>query len=510
MNTHARSAKYLTIASVGILAAVIGLFPFRGLAPSDAAAQKAMSEKHAGHDHGEPAGHDEKPDDETKYLSHKDDHEEHGHGDHLDDNGTGPADHGAEGRRHDHSQTKPATHRDDHQEHVHGDHGGHDDICPEHRIPETEDALCHGDRLADMHPGEGMKVRLASPEAAAKAGIGTVAPQTVLLSAGIDIPARVEFNRDQLARITPLSAGIVRRVAVRPGARIRRGDLLAEVAMPEIAALKARLLAAEVRQEQTMVVFLREKELLEKGISSRQEFQDAEAMFRTAQNDVEHNRQQLLNYGILPSEIRRFMGEGDRSPVVPLRAPLAGTVVDVQTAAGEAVEPGRPLLTVASLDPLWLEIAVPESRIFQARENALVQARFNGLPGTVFSGRIFQAGALVDERTRTLKVLAEVSNPEHLLKVGMFGNARILEGTEEQALAVPADALQSIDGHSFVFVRREADLFELRRVQAGEKAGDIIPILAGLSPAEEVVSEQGFALKSEVLKARLGASCADH
>jgi cobalt-zinc-cadmium efflux system membrane fusion protein len=92
----------------------------------------------------------------------------------------------------------------------------------------------------------------------------------------------------------------------------------------------------------------------------------------------------------------------------------------------------------------------------------------------------------------------------------MFGNARILEGNEQQVLAIPADALQSIDGVSYLFIQKENDLFELRRVQAGAKTDGMIPILAGLSLDEQVVASQGFALKSEVLKARLGASCADH
>jgi cobalt-zinc-cadmium efflux system membrane fusion protein len=67
-----------------------------------------------------------------------------------------------------------------------------------------------------------------------------------------------------------------------------------------------------------------------------------------------------------------------------------------------------------------------------------------------------------------------------------------------------------IDGKAFVFIEREADLFELRRVAVGPRRGKSILIEAGLQPNEKVVATQGFALKSEVLKSRLGASCADH
>jgi cobalt-zinc-cadmium efflux system membrane fusion protein len=92
----------------------------------------------------------------------------------------------------------------------------------------------------------------------------------------------------------------------------------------------------------------------------------------------------------------------------------------------------------------------------------------------------------------------------------MFGHVRILSGVESQVLSVPADAVQSIEGDAYLFVYLEKDLFELRRVEAGAQDGGLITIRFGLSPDDRVVTNQGFALKSEVLKARLGASCADH
>lgn len=399
---------------------------------------------------------------------------------------------------------------DDHEGHDHANQGSNDGICPEHRVPEVEDALCQGDRLAELQPGEGMKVRLASPDVAAKAGIGIVNPQQIDLTDGIDIPGRVEFNRHNLARITPLSAGIMLKVHVQPGIQVDKGDLLAEIAMPEIASLKARFLTAKARQTQTEATYLREKNLLKKGISSAWEFEQADAEYRATQNSSEQYRQQLLNYGLAASALDQLLVDGESSAALSLRAPFAGTVVAVETAVGEAVEPGTSLFTLADLDTLWIELSVPESSIYQVRDNAPIQARFNGLPDMVFSGQVFQAGVVVDERTRTLKVLAEVKNPSQRLKVGMFGSVRLLQGGKRQVLSVSADALQNIDGISYVFVQQESDLFDLRRVQAGGKKDGMVMILAGLSLNDHVVVSQGFALKSEVLKARLGASCADH
>ena len=75
---------------------------------------------------------------------------------------------------------------------------------------------------------------------------------------------------------------------------------------------------------------------------------------------------------------------------------------------------------------------------------------------------------------------------------------------------MPADALQTIDGQPYLFIELEKDLFELRRVETGGRQRGAVLISLGLTPDERVVTGQGFALKSELLKSRLGASCADH
>lgn len=398
----------------------------------------------------------------------------------------------------------------DHAGHDHGGDGDNGEICPEHQVLEEEDALCHSDHISELQPGQGMKVRLASLEVAAKAGVSVIRPKLISTAEGIAMPARVEFNRNRLVHITPLAAGVVRQVKVQPGEKVNEGTVLAEVAMLEIATLKAELLTALARRKQTEAAYHREKDLLERGISSRQEFQLAESEYHASRGASDQYRQQLQNYGLSPDNIEDIIRHNDTSAVVPFRAPFSGTVVEVKTALGEAVSPASPLFIVADLDSLWIELSVPESRVYLAQNQSPIEARFDGLPGMIFNGHIFQVGSIINERTRTLKVLGLVENKDHHLKVGMFGNVRILKGNEKQVLAVPADAVQGIDGDSYVFVQQEADLFELRRVQTGTKVDGMIPVLAGLTQDELVVASQGFSLKSEVLKARLGASCADH
>lgn len=87
---------------------------------------------------------------------------------------------------------------------------------------------------------------------------------------------------------------------------------------------------------------------------------------------------------------------------------------------------------------------------------------------------------------------------------------QILAAEATTQLMIPADAVQSIDGLPYIFIWNESDLFELRRVETGTHQNGLLAVVAGLDLDDQVVVSQGFALKSEVLKARLGASCADH
>ncbi|MDT8422203.1 MAG: efflux RND transporter periplasmic adaptor subunit [Desulfuromonadales bacterium] len=398
--------------------------------------------------------------------------------------------------------------RDDHAGHGHQDAG--DGLCPEHRVMEKNDALCQGSHLAELQAGEGMLVRLATPDVAAKAGVALVQPKVRAHFSGTDIPGRVKFNRDKLAMMTPLSPGIVQAVAVRPGDLVARGDVLARVATPEIASLKAQFTAANARYLQTEATLQQEEELFSRGISSRRELQQARSEFKTAQSNRNQYRQQLLNYGLAEQNLESMLRGNANSNVLEILAPFSGTIVEVNTAIGEAVDSGKPLFTVAELSTLWVELSVPESRIYEIRVGMPIQATFKGIPDQLFEGRIFQVGARLDERSRTLKVLAEVDNAQHALKVGMFGNVRLLEKAGSSALTVPVAAVHTIDGATFVFIQDEPDLFELRRVRVGAHNDGNAMILAGLSQHERIVTRQGFALKSEVLKARLGASCADH
>jgi cobalt-zinc-cadmium efflux system membrane fusion protein len=423
---------------------------------------------------------------------------------------------------------------DDEDAHAGHGHAGRPEpgaYCDEHRLFEAEDALCNPQLMTTLLPGEGVKMRLATPAAAERAGIALAPAQATHLASGAAVPAQATYNRARLAEVMALPGGVVRRIAAEPGQKVGKGALLAEIASPGAATARAEHQAALGRLELADANVRREQELVARGVSARIELEQALAEQQSARASVAQLRDQLAAFGVDPAA-----GGG---AALLLRSPLAGTVVARNASVGQTLAPETPLFTVADLSSMWVELQVNSDRVGLARVGAAIEAEFDDLPGRRFPGKIVQVATGLDKRTRLLQVVAEIDNPDGAVKDGLFGQARLLaaevagvadrgrhhdgddhdhdkdhgedHGEDHDAVvAVPAAAVQSIDGKAYVFVAHEQDLFELRRIVAGPRRGGEVVISAGLNAGERVVASQGFALKSELLKSRLGATCADH
>jgi len=425
-----------------------------------------------------------------------------------------------------------AEEQDEHAGHAHGTRPESGEICPEHRMPEAEDVLCNPGLMTTLLPGEGVKMRLATPEAAARAGIVIAPAIRTGIGDGPSIPAQVTYNRSRLAEVMALSGGTVRRIAAEPGQNVGKGALLAEIDSPGAAVARADYQAALGRLQLAEANVRREQELVARGVSARMELEQAQAEQQAAKAMSEQLREQLNAFGA---------GTSGSGAGLALRSPLTGTVVARNAVTGQTLAPETPLFTVADLSTMWLELQLSADQASLAKLGAPIEAEIDGLPDQRFPGKIVQVRTGLEERTRLLRVVAEVPNPDGSLKDGMFGKAQLVavasEGAADQAkerherhdhgkgdlddlfaddgpagpVAVPAAAVQAIDGKAYVFVAHdEPDLFELRRVETGPRRSGEVLIIAGLRDGEKVAASQGFALKSELLKSRLGASCADH
>ncbi len=381
--------------------------------------------------------------------------------------------------------------------------------CQEHGVPERACGICHPELAADLEPGSGLKIRFESARSADKAGVKTARPVTAGKLSNAKVLARVTYDQNHFARVTPLAGGVVRQVVADVGQSVSGGDHLATLSSPEIARVKSVYLSARVEEAFKLATFKREQGLLAQKISAQQDYDQASAEYQIAKNTTAVARQQLLNFGLTERAILLLEQSGSASSALEVLAPFSGTIVDRHAVSGEVVEPGDALFKIADLSSMWLDLSIPEDEVSLISVGQPLVATFDAQSGLEASGRLTWIGSSVDEESRMVKGRAVVPNPDRLMRHGMFGQAHISAGSGSSDLYVPAGAVQHIDGVPFVFAILANDLFELRRVALGGRGDAGVAVVSGLDPDDEIVVTHSFTLKSEFLKSRLGAGCVD-
>jgi cobalt-zinc-cadmium efflux system membrane fusion protein len=382
--------------------------------------------------------------------------------------------------------------------------------CKEHNVLEQECGICHPDLLASASAGEGMKVRFASENSTTKAGVVTSTPSDSPVGKGDDLLGEVSFNRNALAMVTPIAGGVVREVFRDVGDTVSAGDVLATVHSLDLAEAKNEYVKALAEAELARQVLAREKDLFERKISARQDYEEAQAAAKTGQSEVTESQQHLMNLGLQKEDIELIVKTGTTESTLAIRAPLSGTIIERNAVVGTAVEPGIAIFQVVDLSKMWMEVSIPESRLAAIQTGTKAQARFDAYPGIVFEGEVTWVAPSVHPQTRMVPARIQLQNTQGLLRSGLFGRVTTSTSAGSTGLAVPASAVQDIDGRSVVFKKLADDLFEARVVSLGETDDGQTKVLAGLDADDEIVTAGSYTMKSELLKMRLGAGCTDH
>ncbi len=391
------------------------------------------------------------------------------------------------------------------------------DWCEPHRTPLSTCGTCNP-KLArggtttvkERAPRQGecantlVRIHLG-PGVAAQAGLVLATAEMRELAEVLRANAETMYAPGAHARVGPRAPGIVREVKAVLGDDVGAGALLALVESTELGQAKAELLQALALLDLREKTHGQEKVLAEKKITPVREALLSAAALEEARISFDRASQKLLLLGLSPEQVKEAVSRRDVSPVLELRAPFAGRVVEALAVPGEAAAVERPLFAVAALERMWISIDVPESELPKLEKGQKAAFFVDGLPGKRFPGKLAALGAEVDERTRTVRAFADVKNVDGLLRARMFGRAELTVKPPGPRLLVPRDAVQNDGDCHLVFVSPSTDAFQARKVELGTIYEAGCEILAGLVAGDRVATTGSFLLKTEVMRGQIGA-----
>ncbi|MDD4871189.1 MAG: efflux RND transporter periplasmic adaptor subunit [Kiritimatiellae bacterium] len=337
------------------------------------------------------------------------------------------------------------------------------------------------------------------------------------VSTVINISGEVRLNENTVVHIGPRISGIVRSMNVDIGSKVKKGDVLFTIDSVELGQALSDYQKNLVMAEIITRNFRREKSLFDQKIGSEMEMGEAQVKLQESQANLKAAEQKLHVMGMTDGEISSIRTVKDKTPLrgsLSIRAPISGNIIERHGTAGEMVEPGRDVMVLADLNTVWVWGAIYERDLAVVLKHVSagtvpVEISVPAFTGKTFPGKVDYVGAIMDESTRTIKIRMLLDNKEGLLRPGMFCEGKLLLKSNEEVFAIPSVALLSDEGVDFVFKHMKDDYYLRKNVRKGREFAGDVEIIKGIEPGQVIVAEGSFLLKSDVLRSKMGAGCAD-
>lgn len=207
-------------------------------------------------------------------------------------------------------------------------------------------------------------------------------------------------------------------------------------------------------------------------------------------------RQRLEFWDVSDDFVRELESRGEPLKYVPVRAPIAGTVVTKNVVAGTAHKAGMTLLRIADLSRVWIEAEVYEADVALVEPGMSASVSLSYLPGEPIEGRVDYVYPYLEGGTRTGRLRIALNNPQGRLRPDMYAEVRLAVALGER-LAVPEEAVLIAGERRFVFEDLGKGRLAPRRVTTGRRSEGWVEILEGLEPGDRVVTSGNFLVAAE-------------
>jgi HlyD family secretion protein len=291
-----------------------------------------------------------------------------------------------------------------------------------------------------------------------------------------------------------------------------------ENAEAQLASAKAGVVKARAQLQNAQATQARIAALVRQGASAQQSMDDATAQVETAKAgldaadaqvkvaeaqiaqanaQVAASRQQEASAGTqvqtqqaqAASQQAALQNSQMAVANATITAPFDGVVVSRSLDPGAYVTPGTstPIVTVADLSQIAVNVNVTEMQIAAIRRGAPVKITVDAYPGRTFHGSVSRIAGGADQATRTVQVEIDIANPGHLLRPGMYATAELSAGEDKDVLVVPLAAMVNVGDQHFVWVVNDNKVSR-RPVIVGRATGEVVAVTKGLSEGDQIVA----------------------
>ena len=277
--------------------------------------------------------------------------------------------------------------------------------------------------------------------------------------------------------------GTVARIAFESGKAVHAGDVLAEL---DTRQERAQLAAMEAQRDLARINFDRLRQLVKEGVTAQSEYDTATSQQKATEAQV--------------GEIRATI---ERKTI---RAPFSGVLGIRQANLGQYLAAGQAIVTLESINPIYVNFGVPQEVAAQARVGRNLRISSSDVGGVKLTGRVTAIDSIVNEGTRNIQVQATLANPGGKLRPGMFVQVALSTGTgtDRPVIALPASAINYAPYGDSVYVVSDmkdpkGNTYRGVRqqfVKVGGSRGDQVAVVSGLKPGDEVVSAGVFKLRN--------------
>jgi RND family efflux transporter MFP subunit len=343
-----------------------------------------------------------------------------------------------------------------------------------------------------------------------------VAPVSTIQRAHLENTFQVagEFIPFQEVELHAKVAGYIRHISVDIGDRVKAGQVLATLDVPELMAqvegagagvrqskqqisrAKSDVLRAQANYEaaHSQAERLQQAAKARTGLIAQQEIDDALAKDRAASAQVDAARAALSatqqQLGVSQADFRRYSSLADYSRII---APFSGIVTWRYADTGTLIQAGTsnsgsaPVVKLAQVDVLRLRLPVPESLAPYVRVGNPATVRVDAI-GKTFDGKVTRSAGALDSTTRTMQVEIDVPNKVHQLAPGMYAQVTLNVAHSGESLIAPVQAVDQSTAHPFVLLVGSDNRIEKKNVHIGVSTANRVELLSGVTEGDRIVA----------------------